>query len=64
MKKLILAFTFMVTLTVQSQYLIDDKLYCDYELNGEQSQGVYYEDMVDDFNNSCAIDAGFIEGEN
>lgn len=63
MKKLILAFTFMVTLTVQSQYLVDGKLYCDYELNGEQSHGVYYEDMMDDLNNSCAVDAGFVEEE-
>lgn len=46
-----------VVLMVQAQYMVDGKLYVDYDLNGESYQGVYYEDMFDDLNSACLDEA-------
>lgn len=63
MKKFLLLLVFTVTFIVRSQYMVNGLMYCDYYLNGDEYQGVYYEDMMDDLNNACAVDAGYVEPE-
>ena len=46
-----------VVLLVQAQYMVDGKLYVDYDLNGESYQCVYYEDMFDDLNSALCEEA-------
>jgi hypothetical protein len=36
-----------VTLIIQNEYYVDGSCYCDFEINCECYEGVYYEDMLD-----------------
>ena len=56
MKRFLMMALLTVTFIVHSQYVIDGFVYCDYSLNGDEYQGVYYEDMMDNLNNACADD--------
>ena len=46
-KKFFVMAMLAVTLIIQNEYYVDGLCYCDFELNGECYEGVYYEDMLD-----------------
>ena len=46
-KKILIMVMFVVTLIIHSEYYVNGSCYCDFELNGESYEGVYYEDMLD-----------------
>jgi hypothetical protein len=55
--KNIMTLAFAVTLIIQSQYMIDNVLYTDFDLQGDHYTGVYYEDMYDMLNDACLAEA-------
>ena len=54
MKSFVIKCVLAIVLIVHCQYVVDDRVYCDYSLNGDEYQGVYWEDMVDNFTSACA----------
>lgn len=56
MKKIMLKMLLAITLLIQCQYAQDGELLCDFVLNDEQYQGVYYEDMYDMLNDACEME--------
>lgn len=54
MKKFLLMMMLAVTFIVHCQYTVDGKVYCDYSLNGDEYQGAYFEDMMDNLNSALA----------
>ena len=56
MKKFIIMMMLAVTFIVHSQYVVDGFVYCDYSLNGDEYEGVYFEDMMDSLNSALAED--------
>jgi hypothetical protein len=48
-KKTLIKLMLAITLIVHSQYFVDGKLFVDYSLNNDYYQGVYVEDMPDNF---------------
>ncbi len=55
--KTLLKYMLVVTFIVQSQYVVNGLLLCDYSLQGEKYVGVYYEDMMDALNTALEQDA-------
>ena len=54
MKSFVIKCVLAIVLIVHCQYVVYDRVYCDYSLNGDEYQGVYWEDMVDNFTSACA----------
>ena len=57
MKKLLLTGLLAVVLMVQNQYMQDGIFYVDFTLQGENYEGVTYDDMYDMLNSACCEDA-------
>lgn len=55
--KHLLSLVFAVVLIVQSQYMVDNTLYVDFDLQGDLYEGVTYEDMHDMLNDACLAEA-------
>lgn len=55
--KHLLSLVFAVVLIVQSQYMVDNTLYVDFDLQGDLYEGVTYEDMYDMLNDACLAEA-------
>ena len=55
--KHLLSLVFAVTLIIQSQYMVDNVLYTDFDLQGDHYTGIYYEDMYDMLNDACLTEA-------
>lgn len=51
-KRGIMKFLLVVTFLVHHTYMINDKEYVDYVLDGEEYRGVYIEDMSDHLSNA------------
>ena len=57
LKKLVLTGLLAVVLMVQNQYMRDGIFYVDFTLQGENYEGVTYDDMYDMLNSACCEDA-------
>ena len=55
MRNLIIKCMLAVTLVVHSQYMVNGELLVDYQLDGQEYTGVYYEDMFDDLNSTLEL---------
>jgi hypothetical protein len=55
MRNFIIKCMLAVTLVVHSQYMMNGELLVDYQLDGQEYTGVYYEDMFDDLNSTLEL---------